>query len=74
MTKYIIKNCPAGQIVTSAINPNMAGVYCKMTHRPCQDCKDCVTKNIAERCKKHINAQEILYASEILQILEIEEV
>ena len=25
MNKYIVKNCPAGQIVTSAINPNMAG-------------------------------------------------
>ncbi len=34
MNKYIVKNCPAGQIVTSAINPNMAGVYCKKNMDP----------------------------------------
>lgn len=52
MNKYIVKNCPAGQIVTSAINPNMAGVYCKMTHGPCQDAKECVIKKIVELCRK----------------------
>ena len=52
MNKYIVKNCPAGQIVTSAVNPNMAGVYCKKEHGPCQDFKDCVLKKIFKECKK----------------------
>ncbi len=81
MNKYIVKNCPAGQIVTSAVNPDMAGVYCKKEHKPCQDCEKCTLKDIANYCKTQIefNKQyglkktKEIAAVTILQMLNAEE-
>ncbi len=75
MNKYIVKNCPAGQIVTSAINPNMAGVYCKKEHGPCQDFKDCVLKKIFKECKEDWKDPTVdNFQLVILKLLEPEEV
>ncbi len=77
--QYIVKNCPAGQIVTSAVNPNLAGVYCKMTHGPCQDCVDCISKRIIKMCKKTkgfsaFDVGEKNLAESIFNLMDIEEI
>lgn len=73
--KFIIKNCPAGQIVTSAVNPNMAGIYCKKNHGPCQDCLDCSIKQIVKQCKENWEDPTVDdFQAEILNLIEIEEI
>lgn len=72
MTKYIVKNCPAGQIVTSAVDSNLAGVYCKMTHAPCQDCTDCLIKQIILKCKEDWEDPTVdKFQEEVLALIEI---
>ena len=43
--KYIIKNCPALQQT----------YYCNTHHSKCQDCTNCVMKQIVELCKRDKN-------------------
>lgn len=75
MHKYIVKNCPAGQLVTSAVNPDWAGVYCKMTHGPCQDCTDCLPKNIVTKfCGKTYLPEVDAKFEEVFNLMEIEEI
>lgn len=75
MRKYIIKNCPAGQIVTSAVNPQMAGVYCKKEHKPCQDFKHCLLKQIFEKLCNQTHIPDIDDKfEEILNLIEWQEI
>lgn len=82
MSKYIIKNCPA-RLVFEDIN------YCQDfkyigVNKPCQDCTDCLLKQIVEKCKNStytirtpITQKKITKikktAQEILSMLEIQE-
>ena len=45
MRKYIIKNCPALSF--------SLGFYCDEYQKKCQDCTDCVMKQIVELAKGH---------------------
>lgn len=79
MSKYIIKNCPALQQT----------YYCNTHHSKCQDCTDCVLKQIVEKSKdaqneypKHFSDGELdmfvsgrfNMAGNILALLDIQEV
>ena len=72
--KYIIKNCPA-----------IYGVFtdgCKKDHYEdgsvlCQNCSDCVIKQIIEKCKEKMDTEfnsGSIFAEEILKLLDIQEV
>lgn len=90
MSKYIIKNCPAynekGCLYSAAIFPDESMQNHYITFAvPCQDCTDCVMKQIVERCKKvregtaDICTNPYEYATYceargVLQLLDIEEV
>lgn len=86
--KYIIKNCPA-------CRQYQVGIYtcddlydCDLQR--CQDCTDCVMKQIVEKCKKEIRVYRNTllpndgtntlhfgrqsFAYDILQMLDIEEI
>lgn len=81
MSKYIIKNC-------ECILPS--GTCFVKSPIQCQDCTDCVMKQIVEKCKKEITAYRNTllpndgtntlhfgmqsFAYDILQLLDIEEV
>lgn len=71
--KYIIKNCPACLPMTKLCdseNTTKAGMYC-------WDCTDCVMKQIVERCKHKMDTEfnsGSMFAEEILQLFDIEEV
>ena len=72
--KYVIRNCPALYHIEGMTNE------CLDTDYQCQDCTDCVMKNIVELCGKYqvIDAgyQKVAInylASEILKLLDIEE-
>lgn len=81
MSKYIIKNC---EQIHSSDN------FCWSKNVLCQDCTDCVMKQIVEKCKKEIkvyrntllpnNGTNTLhfgrqsFAYDILQMLDIEEI
>ncbi len=46
MSKYIIKNCPCyNKDYSCQSKDNITGKYC-------QDCTDCLLKQIVKRCKK----------------------
>lgn len=71
--KYIIKNCPA-MLVSKNI------YYCTDLYNLdekeqfCEDKRDCLLKQIAERCKARSEKFfSFLFAQEILNLLEIEE-
>lgn len=75
---YIIKNCPALQQT----------YYCNTHHSKCQDCTDCVMKQVIQECRKSIkcfesnesacpvcsDAASAELAQDILQLFDIEEV
>lgn len=74
MSKYIIKNCDC--ILSSGRCNVKSLVYC-------QDCTDCVMKQIVELCKKNLNSLETYVdvrslectvLQNILQLLDIQEV
>lgn len=46
LNKYIIKNC---EQIHSSDN------FCWSKNIPCQDCTDCVMKQIVEKCKKTLS-------------------
>lgn len=74
--KYIIKNCPVLQQT----------YYCNTHHSKCQDCTDCVMKQIVElakgykeelidrKTKKIVATRYFKLTKEILELLEIGEV
>ena len=65
---YKVKNCPALQQT----------YYCHTHHSKCQDCTDCVMKQIYEMCKSQKESSCIftvaLLADRILRLFDIEEV
>lgn len=44
---YIVKNCP-----TKPSDIKTSYGWCQTELMKCQDCKNCITKKIIERCKK----------------------
>ena len=76
MSKYIIKNCP------NYFKTHSGNYYCDFDAGRCQDCTDCVMKQIVERCKEsmdhHSKDMFILgktnMAGIVLALLQIEEV
>ena len=74
MSKYIIKNC---EQIHSADN------FCWSKNLFCQDCTDCVLKQIVELCKENLNSLETyvdvrsfecVALQDILKLLDIQEV
>ena len=67
MTKYIIKNC---ELICNGECPNSKTGYC-------QDCTDCVMKQIVELCKDELGRVRTIgkdiMAEEILKLLDIQE-
>lgn len=81
MSKYIIKNCPN---FDDYFNPNET---CKKRYSQyCQDCTDCVLKQIVElakgykeelidrKTKKVVATRYFKLTKEILELLDIEEI
>ena len=81
MGKYIIKNCP--------VNYGLYKEMCGLTEEPedigkkCQNCTDCVLKQIVELCKENLNSLETyvdvrsfecVTLQNILKLLDIQEV
>lgn len=73
MSKYIIKNCPCYEsegAFYNCVNERIEG--------DCQDCTSCVLKHIVDKCKeKYYELSNIalrVFANEILQLLDIQEV
>lgn len=74
--KYIVKNCPALQQT----------YYCDTHHSKCQDCTDCVIKQVIEKCKKTLDLMNsasgnnayaggrCTEAEQILQLFDMEEI
>lgn len=71
---YVIRNCPAYNETQS--------VYWTCYKLLCQDCPDCVMKQIVEKCKFWINAEKNnkyktngwILSDDILHLLDIQEV
>ncbi len=72
--KYIVKNCPS---YDDYFNPNET---CRKKYSQyCQDCTDCVLKQVVEKCNKikkdhYWGMREIRFSKEILELLDIQEV
>lgn len=69
MNKYIVKNC---ELICNGECPNSETGFC-------EDCTDCRTKQVIEKCKEELDDKENwchrqALANEILQLFEIEEV
>ena len=81
MDKYVIRNCPA-------CRQYQVGVYtCDELYdcdlQRCQDCTDCILKQIVESCKENLNSLETyvdvrsfecVALQNILKLLDIQEV
>ena len=73
MSKYIVKNCPAR---CNGMFKDCIGT----SHNECENCTDCLIKQVIEKCKKECDPtnddwcrdKENL-SREILQLFEIEE-
>lgn len=87
MSKYIIKNCPAiykkfridenCELYIDKYRCNHNSFY------SCQDCTDCVMKQIVEKCKENLNSLETyvdvrslecVTLQNILKLLDLQEV
>ena len=75
MSKYIVRNCPALSF--------SLGFYCDEYQKKCQDCTDCVMKQIVELCKETcrkrctnncLGKKKYRGYGQILQKLDIQEV
>lgn len=83
MSKYIIKNCPCF-VEGIAIKGNEQKTQTCNNHKIreltlCQDCTDCVLKQIVEYCKNiekdhYWGMREMRFSQEILKLLDIQEV
>lgn len=70
--KYLIRNCPALYQINGMTNE------CLGTDYQCQDCTDCILKQIVELCNEYSGTWEDCdysngLSDEILELLEIEE-
>lgn len=79
MNKYIIWNCPAynekGCLYSAAIFPDESMQNRYITFAvPCQDCTDCLLKQIAEYCLDNEKYGDGYYTNPILKLLDIQEV
>jgi len=75
MSKYIIKNCPCynnERFLSGFLNDN--DTFCAYYSRKCQDCTDCVMKQIVKKCRKSLEVSYCPIEQEILELLDIEEV
>ena len=81
MSKYIIRNCP----VNYGLYKEMCGFVKEDEDiiKKCQDCTDCVIKQIVELCKENLNSLETyidvrsfecVMLQNILKLLDIQEV
>lgn len=72
MSKYVIKNCPACR------QYNVFGVddkpCCYSYMKYCQDCTDCVMKQIVDYCLDNEEYGDEYYTRPILEKLDIQEV
>ena len=75
MSKYIVRNCPALSF--------SLGFYCDEYQKKCQDCTDCIMKQIVELCKEPcrkrctnncLGKKKYCGYGQILQKLDIQEV
>ena len=70
---YIVKNCPARVLFTD-------GYFCRQADGNilCQDCTDCVMKQIVEKCKDELGRVRTIgkdiMAEEILKLIDIQEI
>lgn len=69
--KYVIANCPAYRDKACLNHSSIS--YCYMEFDQCQDCSDCVLKQIVEYCLNQ-NLKYDTTACDILDILDILEV
>ena len=73
--RYIVKNCPARPIIW---NNN----WCNKEQQFCQNCTDCVIKQVIEKCKHEahgdtwqiVRAGDVFLANDILRLFDIEEI
>lgn len=74
MSKYIIKNCPnlSHAIMADGTERNF---QCGLEiDKYCQDCTDCVLKQIVKKCRKSLEVSYCPIEQEILELLDIHEV
>lgn len=84
--KYIVRNCPAYQTFYSDTTNGSSSTLCTkgFTKLYCQDCTDCVLKQIVELCKKEktlyegdyikVRQRTLISSDKILELLDIQEV
>lgn len=76
MNKYIIKNCPACRQYNVFGVDDKPCCYSEMEY--CQDCSDCVMKQIVELLKSPNNCRysgkPLVFTDNVLALLDIEEV
>lgn len=79
--KYIIKNCPSLRMYNVFGVDDRPCCYNKMKY--CEECPDCVMKDIVELCKENLNSletyvdvrsYECTILQNILKLLDIQEV
>lgn len=70
--EYIVKNCPS-------CRQYQVGIYtcddlydCDLQR--CQDCTDCVIKQVIRKCRKSLEVSYCPIEQEILQLFDIEEI
>lgn len=78
MSKYIIKNCPCFYQENEEVY-DYTCAWSGTEELACQDCTDCVMKQIVEKCKAEKNLRPDAnidddFANEILGLLDIQEV
>lgn len=81
MDKYVIRNCPACRQYQASIYTCDDLYDCDLQR--CQDCTDCVMKQIVELCKENLNSLETYVdvrsfecsiLQSILKLLDIQEI
>lgn len=82
MDKYVIRNCPCFFEENEEVNDYTCS-WCDTEELACQDCTDCVIKQIVELCKENLNSLETyvdvrsfecVALQDILKLLDIREV
>lgn len=79
MSKYIIKNCPCFNEGHPMLDYFGECLDLTSDTQVCQDCTDCVLKQIVEYCKNiekdhYWGMREMRFSQEILKLLDIQEV
>lgn len=83
MSKYIIKNCPCFFEENEEVNDYTCS-WCGTEELACQDCTDCIMKQIVEKCKRTLSINKgseneftlgkMTFAEFILKDIDIQEV